>query len=54
VPVSDSSPSLYLAALGDLEVVIDGRGKPGAAEVEKARGDWLTVRAVMNRHAVTE
>jgi predicted nucleic acid-binding protein len=70
VPVSDSSPLLYLAALGDLnllprlfgevyvpqavwqEVVIDGHGKSGAAEVAEARGDWLTVRAVSSRDLV--
>jgi predicted nucleic acid-binding protein len=70
--VSDSSPLLYLAALGDLsflptlfgkitipqavwqELVIDGRGKPGSIEVEKARGDWLAVQVVANREAVGE
>ena len=36
------------------ELVIDSRGKPGAAEVENARGDWLTVRVVSNREAVAE
>jgi len=36
------------------EVVIDGHGKPGAAEVEMARGDWLAVQVVTNRNAVTE
>ena len=70
--VSNSSPLLYLAALGDLnllsalfgnilipqavwqELVVDGRGKHGASEVEKARGDWLDVRIVSNREAVAE
>jgi predicted nucleic acid-binding protein len=68
--VSDSSPLLYLALLGDLnflpslfgeisipqavwqELVIDGRGGPGASEVENARGDWLSVRIVSNRDEV--
>jgi predicted nucleic acid-binding protein len=68
--VSDSSPLLYLAALGDIgflprlfggitipqvvwkELVVDGQGKPGAAEVEQARGDWLSVRVVTNLEAV--
>jgi predicted nucleic acid-binding protein len=36
------------------ELVIDGRGKPGAAELERARGDWLAVRVVSNRGAVAE
>jgi predicted nucleic acid-binding protein len=70
--VSDSSPLLYFAALGDLhflpalfgpitipqavwqELVIDGLGKPGSLEVERARADWLTVRVVPNREAVAE
>ena len=70
--VSNSSPLLYLALLGDLsflpalfgeitiphavwqELVIDGRGKPGALELEKARGDWLAVQAISNREAVTQ
>jgi uncharacterized protein len=70
--VSDSSPLLYLAVLGDLnflpalfgeitipqavwqELVIDGRGKPGSAEVEKARGDWLTVQVVSDRESVAQ
>ena len=68
--VSDSSPLLYLAALGDLrflpalfgpitipqavwqELVVDGRGKRGAVEVETARGDWLAVKVVADREAV--
>lgn len=70
--VSNSSPLLYLATLGDLnflptlfgdilipqavwqELVVDGRGKPGAAEVETARGDWLDLRIVSNRDLVLE
>lgn len=70
--VSDSSPLLYLALLGDLnllpslfgnisipqavwqELVIDGCGRPGASEAEKARGDWLAVRTVSNRDEVAE
>lgn len=36
------------------ELVIDGHGKPGAAEVAEACGDWLVVRAVSNREAVKD
>jgi predicted nucleic acid-binding protein len=36
------------------ELVIDGRGKPGAGRIERVRGDWLTVQAVSNREAVAE
>lgn len=68
--VSNSSPLLYLATLGDLhflpdlfgaitiptavwrETVIDGRGKPGAVEIEQARGRWLSVEPVLARELV--
>jgi predicted nucleic acid-binding protein len=70
--VSNSSPLLYLARLGDLnflsrlfghisiaeavwrELVVEGKGRPGAAEVEQARGEWLSVDSVSNRESVAE
>jgi uncharacterized protein len=70
--VSNSTPLLYLAKLGDLsflpglfgpitvpqavwrELVIDGRGKPGATQVESARGDWLTVATPSHYDQVTD
>lgn len=36
------------------ELVIDGRGKSGAIEIERARGKWLAVEAVLNRESVAD
>ena len=68
--VSNSSPLLYLATLGDLdllpklfgaivipsavwqEMVIDGKTKRGAIEIEQARDKWLSVEPVLRRNSV--
>ena len=36
------------------ELVVEGKGKPGAAEVEKARGGWLSVESVANRESIAD
>ena len=35
------------------EVVVDGKGHPGASEVEQAVGDWITIVEVEDRAQVT-
>lgn len=70
--VSNSSPLIYLSALGDLdllprlfgaisipmavfrEVAIEGRGQPGALEVEAAAGTWLSLSSVQHPSVVLE
>ena len=34
------------------DVVIKGKGRPGAKEVEKAKGDWIEVRSVQDKLAM--
>ena len=35
------------------EVVVDGKGQPGASEVEQALGDWIAIVEVEDRAQVT-
>jgi len=34
------------------EIVIQGRSKPGASEIKKAKNEWIQVMTVQNRQAV--